>query len=134
MRILGFSKKDWINYHTGKPKLQEPEFTTFRFRRRDKDWTVGELVQVVYKPRRKGGGEYLGVAQILGSERRWVLNADDGELKHYGDYFAVRAVTEDEAIADGFKTRADMVSWVVKTHRLRNMLEPMNKLALRWVK
>lgn len=31
MRILGFSRKDWMNYLTGKPKLEEVEFTTFRF-------------------------------------------------------------------------------------------------------
>jgi len=30
MRILGFSKK-W-------DKLKDPEFTTFRFERKDKDW------------------------------------------------------------------------------------------------
>lgn len=125
MRILGFSKK-W-------PKLQLAEFTTFRFRRRDRDWEVGELVQIVYKPRRKGGGEFLGIAQVLSSETRWVLNAEDDELKYYADYFEVKAVTEEEAIADGFKDRADMVAWIGKAHRLRNVLEPMNKLTLRWV-
>ena len=125
MRILGFTKK-W-------PKLREPDFTTFRFRRRDRDWAVGELVQIVYKPRSKDR-EILGTAEILSSERRWVLSAKDDELKHYGDYFAVKAVTENEAILDGFKNRADMVDWIGKAHRLRNMLEPMNKLSLRWVK
>lgn len=125
MRILGFSKK-W-------PKLQQPEVTTFRFRRRDRDWEVGEVAQMVYKPRSKGR-EILGVAQIFCSERRWVLNAEGGELKHYGDYFAVKVVREDEAVLDGFKNRADMVDWIGRTHRLRNVLEPMNKLTLRWVK
>lgn len=123
MRILGFSKK-W-------PKLEEPEFSTFRFRRRDKDWAPGEVVQVVYKPRRKGGGEFLGIALVITSERRWVLNAEDDELKHHGDYFGVKAVTEKEAILDGFKCRADMVYWIGQAHKLRNMLEPMNKLTLR---
>lgn len=72
MRILGFSRKDWINHLTSKPKLEEDKFTTFRFERRDEDWRVGEQVQVVYKPRRKGGGEVLGVAEIINKERRWV--------------------------------------------------------------
>lgn len=125
MRIFGFYTK-W-------PKLKKPDFTTFRFRRRDKDWAVGELVQVIYKPRSKGGGEKLGIAQILSSETRWVLNAEDDELKHYGDYFAVQAVTEDEAVLDGFKDRADMVDWIGFTHRGRALVEPMNKLMLRWV-
>lgn len=126
MRILGFSKK-W-------PKLKQPEFTTFRFRRRDRDWAVGELVQIVYKPRSKDR-DILGTAEILSSERRWVLNAEDDWLKHYCycDYFAVKAVRENEAVEDGFKDRADMVDWIGRAHRLRNLLEPMNKLTLRWV-
>ena len=132
MRILGFSRKDWMNYLTGRSKLQEEEFTTFRFTRRDQDWGVGEVVQVVYTPRSKDR-EVLGVAEILSSESRWVLNAEDDEMKHYGDYFAVKVVTENEAIVDGFKNRADMVDWVGKAHRSRNVLEPMNKLTLRWV-
>jgi len=125
MRILGFTEK-W-------PKLKEPLFTTFRFTRRDRDWEVGELVQIVFKPRSKSR-EILGIAQILSSERRWVLNAKDDKLKHYGDYFAVKAVTETEAILDGFENRAGMVVWIRRAHRLRNVLEPMNKLTLRWVK
>jgi len=35
MRILGVSKK-W-------DKLQRPEWTTFRFARKDKDWYEGEI-------------------------------------------------------------------------------------------
>ena len=124
MRILGFTEK-W-------PKLRKPEFTTFRFRRRDRDWAVGELVQIVYKPRSKNR-EILGTAQIFSGEKRWVLNAEDDELKLYGDYFAVKVVTEEEAIEDGFKNRAEMVSWIGRAHRLRNLTEPMNKLTLRLV-
>lgn len=125
MRILGFSEK-WV-------KLGQPVFTTFRFARKDKDWQVGEVVQVVYKPRSKQR-QVLGVAEIISKDRRWVLNAEDDDLKLYADYFAVKAVTEDEAIEDGFKDRADMVKWIGRAHRLRNLLEPMNKLTLRWVK
>lgn len=54
MRILGFSKH-WA-------KLDNPEFTTFRFPRKDKDWQIGETVKIVIKPRSKGGGELLGLA------------------------------------------------------------------------
>jgi len=63
MRILGFSKK-W-------PKLDKPwfardihTFTTFRYPRRDRDWEVEEVVQVVYKPRSKER-EPLGIARII---------------------------------------------------------------------
>jgi len=46
MRILGVSKK-W-------DKLKnEMLFTTFRFPRKDRDWAVEEVVQLVYKPRSK---------------------------------------------------------------------------------
>lgn len=62
MRILGFSKK-W-------PKLKEPEFTTFRFERKDKPHYVGEQLQIVIQPRRKGGGEKLGIAEIVKKEPR----------------------------------------------------------------
>ena len=63
MRILGFSKKYG--------KLSKPwyardihTFTTFRYPRRDRDWEVEEIVQVVYKPRSKER-EPLGIARII---------------------------------------------------------------------
>ena len=52
MRIMGFQKQ-WVNQLTGKPKLSEEEFTTFRWPRRDRDWEVGETVRVVMNPRTK---------------------------------------------------------------------------------
>ena len=134
MRILGFTRKDWMNYLTDQPKLEEEEFTTFRFRRRDRDWEVAEVAQVVYKPRRKGGGEYMGIAQIVRKDTRWVLANTDDEVKHYAGYFAYKVVTEAEAQMDGFESRIEMIGWVGGTHHLRNLLEPMNKLTLRWVK
>lgn len=119
MRILGFSKK-WA-------KLQQDKFTTFRFTRRDKDWQVGELVKVVYKPRRKGGGEKLGVAQIISKERRWIFTAK----KLRGQ----KAVTPSEAHTDGFKSYVEMAVWLVKIYgHTRLVNEPMNKLTLRWAK
>ncbi|MBA7651742.1 hypothetical protein ES703_59561 [subsurface metagenome] len=118
MRILGFSKK-W-------PKLQEPEFTTFRFTRRDKDWQVDELAQIVFQPRRKGGGEKLGVAEIVGKEPRWIFTAK----KPRGQ----KVVTPREAHADGFKSYVDMAMWLVRAHGHQSLVdEPMNKLTLRWV-
>lgn len=82
MRELGFTEK-W-------PKLKQDTFTTFRFRR-DRDWTVGEIVRVVFKPRTKER-EVLGVAQIVKKEQRIVAYIGRGAPK----------VTEEEAKADGF--------------------------------
>ena len=123
MRILGFSKK-W-------PKLQKDVFTTFRFPRKLHDPDVGDVVQIVYKPRSKGR-EILGLAEITHKELRWVMNATDEAVKHYGDYFAVGVVTEQEAILDGFQDREDMIKWIRNTYRSRQAVEPMNKFTLRW--
>lgn len=118
MRILGFSEK-W-------DKLNRSEFTTFRFTRKDRDWRVGEVVQVVFKPRTKGR-EMLGVAEIIGKERRWV----GWGVSRVGSL--VWAVSHKEAVEDGFTGVLEMVNWMTKAHRDRNNREPMNKITLRWL-
>ena len=109
MRILGFSQK-W-------DKLQEPTFTTFRFTRKDKDWQIGEVVQVVFKSRSKGR-EILGVAEIIIKEKRY--------MEHISNL---------EARRDGFRNVAEMIMWLTKSHAHdgRFSFEPMNKLTLRWI-
>lgn len=84
MRILGFSEK-W-------PKLDQPEFTTFRIPREDKEWHEGEVVQAVYKSRSKNR-EILGTARIVSVCPRTLSSSNTS----YGP-----VVTEDEAIQDGF--------------------------------
>jgi len=116
MRILGFSE----HY----PKLEQGKFSTFRFIRRDKrDWQVGEIVQVMIKPR--GGGEKLGIAKIINKEPRWMtpkLRAD------------IPNITEEEAKVDGFEDWRAMWKWLLQTYNIRRLvLEPMNKLTLVWV-
>ena len=127
MRILGVTEK-W-------DKLKQPQWTTFRFTRRDRDWEVGEVVQVVYKPRRKGGGEKLGVAKIIGKEPRWVTSSTRiSEMAPYFPQWAnIPPVSDNEAEADGFPDRFFMWHWADKTHKGRNYSEPMNKLTLQWV-
>lgn len=115
MRILGFSVK-W-------PKLLEPEFTTFRLCRRDKDWQVSELVQVVFKPRSKER-EILGIAVILSKEPRRLCGSS---VPHY------RYITAYEAIEDGFNSLSDMEAWLLKAHGGRIREELINKLTVRWV-
>ena len=111
MRILGFSKK-W-------PKLSNLEFTTFRFPRRDRDWAVGECAQIVYKPRSKEQ-ELLGIAEII-----------DKCEKYITCYGLSKGVTNEEAKADGFNDRDDMLRWIEKIHGGIPYL--MNKLTLRWL-
>lgn len=132
MRILGFSQM-W-------PKLAQETFTTFRFARKDRDWEVGEIVQVVLHPRRKGGGEALGVAEIVGKEpRRIPWRGQCG--------FEAAEVTNAEANADGFPDGMEKVcgrlvpqagyfrmwEFLFKAYGpARLFAEPVNKLTLTW--
>lgn len=124
MRRLGFSTKDWINYHTGRRKLEEPGFSTFRLCRRDMDWQVDEVALVVVQPRRKGGGDILGPAEIIRKESRCLLSS-----RLHG----VQCVTTYEALADGFSSLSDMEHWLYNTHSNRVLEEAINKLTLRYI-
>lgn len=114
MRILSFNKK-WA-------KLQNSEFTTFRFSRKDRDWEVKEHVQI-YLKNRTPQREKLGDAIIINKELRKIATA----LKQYRP-------TEQEAIADGFSSLIDMNTYFRKTYgSARLFAEPINKLTLRWL-
>ncbi len=106
MRIISFSKR-W-------DKLQRPEFTTFRFPRKDKDWYRGEVVQVYFQSR-SPQREPLGIAEIVKKEPK--LLAD---------------ITHEEAVEDGFVNLYDMFEWLAKSHKGRDMFQPINKLTLCW--
>ena len=117
MRILGFSEH-WA-------KLGQDTFSTFRFPRRDRDWYVNEPVQIIYKPRQKGGGEKLGIAEIIAKEPRWTKPKLRDDIPD---------ITQEEAMADGFEDLRTMWEWILKTYDIRRLLrEPMNKLTLRWL-
>jgi len=93
MRILGFSKK-WGKLNN------DILFTTFRFPRKDKDWQVDELVQVVYKPRSKNR-EHLGVARIIRKQekdlsKRWSYYPSPSQPN------TPDMITHKEAADDGF--------------------------------
>lgn len=113
MRIIGFSKK-WF-------KLSQPEFTTFRFHRKDadkgRDWHKGEQVQIVFHPRHKDR-EILGIAEIVNIEPRYLAR-----------------ITEQEAKEDGFADYLSMMHWLSSTYKPQDLLrkQPMNKLTLRRV-
>ena len=108
MRIISFSKK-W-------DKLKLPEFTTFRFPRKDKDWYVSEKVQVFYK-NRSPQREKLGEALIIGKRLQ-----------------SIRQINESEAIADGFPNAFQMWLWLKETYKTIYMHQRMNKLTLRWLR
>ena len=103
MRIISFTEK-W-------DKLKQPECTTFRFPRKDKDWYVGEIVQVFYK-NRSPKREKLGIAGIR-----------DKEPKVMND------VTEQEAKADGFYDHYEMWKFL-KCPDMDTVV--INKLTLKW--
>ena len=111
MRIISFTQR-W-------EKLNQPEFTTFRFTRKDRDWSVGEVVQVYFKSR-SPQREKLGIAQIIGKELRL-----DGKPE--------TDVTHEEALADGFCNVRDMENWMIKTYGRVKAWKPRNKLTLKWL-
>lgn len=119
MRILGFSKK-W-------DKLKQDTFTTFRFTRRDRDWEVGEVVQVVYKTRAKER-EVLGVAKIISKEARSMWR--EYPLEN------VTVVSDSEILADGFNSYNEIWKFLLSKYGYRDDIrvvnQPMNKLTLRW--
>lgn len=116
MRILSVAKK-W-------DKLKQPDWTTFRFTRKDRDWYVGEVVQVFYKSR-SPQREMIGMAEIISKDRRKIRGATQGQY---------RQISNKEAVADGFKDWRDMWEWMLRAYGIRRLLlEPMNKLTLRWI-
>ncbi|MDD5081752.1 MAG: hypothetical protein PHU08_00120, partial [Dehalococcoidales bacterium] len=116
MRILGFAKH-W-------DKLDKDEFTTFRYPRGDRDWFVGEQVQVFIKPRSKDRVR-LGFAGIVSKE--------DVELDpEFAEKLVIPLVSNYEARADGFTDRDDMVGWLKKTYGL-DYVSRINKITLRWI-
>ena len=131
MRILGFSEK-W-------PKLNnEILFTTFRFPRKDKDWEVEEIVQVVYKTRSKDR-EPIGIARIIRKEtkdlnKEWTYNPLPGRPN------TPDMISPWEAKEDGFtgmhgggdiEKMMRFFKDAYGYHRCRTEL--MNKLTLYWI-
>lgn len=110
MREIGFSEH-W-------KKLNQGEFTTFRLPRKDKDWSVGEVVRVVYRPRSK--------------QRQILCHATIITKHHIADIR--NQITDAEAVADGFPAfggTGGMLEWMLKAHDIRRLvLEGLNKLTL----
>ena len=114
MRIISFTKM-W-------DKLKQPEFTTFRFFRGDKDWYSGEEVQVFYKNRSQNR-EKLGTAEIINIEPRRILSSIPTDIP---------CVSDEEARSDGFENFEDMKDWLNKTYGVVKLGNTINKITLRW--
>ncbi len=113
MRIISFSKH-W-------PKLQQSAFTTFRYPRGDKDWQVGERVQVYYR-NRSPKREFLGIAVIVEKGKR-ELDSDFADI--------APVITEKEARDDGFTSVGQMQAFMEHQYGL-DYISLFNKLTLRW--
>lgn len=136
MREMGFSRKDWMNYLTLTPKLQEAYFTTFRLPRRDRDWKEKEIALIVYQPRSKKR-EVLEPAKIIIKEPKYFFYLPHGLFKE-------RIINDNDAKRDGFQTSHEMYLTMVKMHG-RERIDGsflitgpydgrINKLTLRWMK
>ena len=120
MRIMGFQKQ-WINQVTQTPKLSEETFTTFRFPRKDRDWEVGETVQIVIQPRTKGRLP-MGEAMIVTKEIKCLIGGK------------ATSITNDEARVDGFRLATELVDFIMKGRPLSHWLLHPNRLTLRWTR
>ena len=111
-----------ISFATMWGKLKALRFTTFRFPRKDKDWQVGEVVQVWYKTR-SPDREYIGQATIVGKERRNLYLGGSSDC-----------ITDEEAKADGFFSKGEMLSWLYSKHGRERFLAEgyINKLTLEY--
>jgi len=112
MRIISFTEK-W-------DKLNQDIFTTFRYPRKDKDWFLGEIVQVYYK-NRSPKRELIGKAEIIDKQRRTMNWTDNPAF-----------ITNREAKEDGFMDRNDMEKFIISQYGL-NYPSWFNKLTLKWV-
>lgn len=129
MRILGFSKK-W-------GKLKQVFFTTYRFPRKDKDWGIEEVVQIVYKPRSKER-EILGIARIIRKQSK-NLNKSWQYYPSPSSPNTPDMISPDEAEEDGSTgmhgggDTEKMRQFFIPTYGYSKCKEPINKLTLYWI-
>ena len=109
----------------------ELTFTTFRYPRKDRDWEVEEVVQIVYKPRTKER-KPLGIARII---RKNEKNLNKNWSYYSSSPNTPDMITPDEAYEDGFSgmhgggDREAMVKFI------KDWSKPpiVNKLTLYWI-
>ena len=113
MRIMSFARR-W-------EKLDRKLFTTFRYTRKDRDWKVGERVQIFIQ-NRSPHRVFLGIAEIISHVPR-TLDSGNHQLG---------IVTHNEAIADGFNNLPEMESFM-RAYYGRDFNPVFNKITLKWI-
>jgi hypothetical protein len=117
MRIMSFAKR-W-------KKLEKPQFSTFRYPRKDTDWHDGETVQV-FLLNRSPHRVFLGTAQIVAKNLRHLFVTKDPIPSGRG------RVTEREANADGFENLEEMEKFMIRYYG-KDYSPDFNKLTLKWI-
>jgi hypothetical protein len=117
MRIISFTKH-W-------DKLKTPTFSTFRY----PYWQEGWYVQVFYKNRNPVERQKLGEAKIIKVE---TVELDPTYVFSSFEK-ALRYITEQEAIEDGFTGIQDMLKWMRKIYG-SGFISRMDKITLQWTK
>jgi hypothetical protein len=117
MRIISFAKR-W-------GKLKKGFFSTFRYPRKDTDWTVGEKVQVFIK-NRSPHRIFLGIAEITCKAPRTLLITTDPIPNNRG------IATQREAKDDGFENLAEMAAFMSDYYG-KDYSPDFNKLTLKWI-
>ena len=122
MRIISFTEY-WVNLVLNVPKLETDQFSTWRFTRRDKDYFVGEKLQVWFRqrsPKRK----FLFNAEVVSKTPRQLFDKNE-----------TLNISWAEAKVDGFESPEIMFHFLVKAHgEQRVKTEPINILFLRKIK
>jgi hypothetical protein len=117
MRIMSFAKR-W-------EKLKKKTFSTFRYPRKDKDWSEGETVQV-FLLNRSPHRVFLGTAEIVSKNPRYLVNTNEPLPSNRG------IVTQKEAQADGFENPGEMEKFMIQYYG-KDYSPEFNKLMLKWI-
>jgi len=135
MRIIGFSKM-WPKLNKQWYERDLHTFTTFRYPRRDRDWEVEEVVQVVYKPRSKERIP-LGIARIIRIEPK---NMSRNHWRYVSNTEAradPECIIPSEAEEDGFTGQhgggdVEAMRQFIRDYN-RDNPDLLNKITLYWI-
>ncbi|MFA5152108.1 MAG: hypothetical protein WC554_06100 [Clostridia bacterium] len=119
MRLLVFQDLDDMDEIRHREKLTSLSFTTFRLPRLDKDWYVGEILEVVLQPIGKKKFP-LGQAEVIFLEPK--------DHFQYGD----KGISDEEALKDGFRDSWELRKKIFWTRRHGKKPQVAYKLTLEW--
>jgi hypothetical protein len=103
-----------------KPKLECLSFVTFRLPRVDKDWMVGEILEVVIQ--RIGDKKYpLGQAEIIYMDRK-------ERREYYGEF----SISDEDAQHEGYKSSWELSKKLFYARKAGQVPTFAYKLTLEW--